>query len=426
VGIGRRAVGSVDQKVMDSSPKTNPAPSRLPIRPCPVCGSALHEVLYQQRFEHFSAGSITNGYDVVACGACGMCFASGLPDQTRFSEYYDQSSKYDLGAAGAELSSFDAERFADESRFIAANVGDRTGSVLDIGTATGGLLVALRDLGFTSVHGVEPSPSAARVARETHGLDVVAGDVGTARAWGTQYSVVSLVAVLEHLVDPGAALRDIAGLLAADGLLYLHVPDAARFEDDVDAPYQQFSVEHINYFTAASLRNLLVSVGLEVAAQRTIVVKLSDIAEGPALEVLCRRTASPVAIDRDLEGVAALRRYIARSAEKEATVLVTISELAEAQSPIYVWGTGTHALHLLATSRLAECNIVGFIDSSPHYSGRHLAGRTVMDPQTVGNPGAPILVASAVSQTAIASAARRQFGPDVPLILLYGVADGPD
>jgi FlaA1/EpsC-like NDP-sugar epimerase len=221
-------------------------------------------------------------------------------------------------------------------------------------------------------------------------------------------------------------LRDIVGLIAADGLLYLPVPDGDRFEFDVDAPYQQFSVEHINYFTAGSLRNLLASVGLEVAAQRTIVAKLSDIAEGVALEVLCRRATRPPAVDRDLEGVAALRRYVARRAQKEATVLRKISELVEAQSPIYVWGTGTHALHLLATSRLVECNIVGFIDSNPHYSGRQLAGRTVLDPRSVGDPGAPILVASAVSQTAIADSARRLFGPAVPLILLYGVADGPD
>jgi 2-polyprenyl-3-methyl-5-hydroxy-6-metoxy-1,4-benzoquinol methylase len=411
---------------MDSSSKTEPAPSGQPTRPCPVCGSVEHEVLYKQRFEHFAAGSITDAYDIVACSTCGMCFASGLPDQTRFSEYYVQSSKYDLGAAGAEFSSFDADRFSDEARFISANAADRTGPVLDIGTATGGLLVALRELGFTSVHGVEPSPDAARAAREKHGLDVIAGDVGTARALGNQYSVVSLVAVLEHLVDPAEALRDIVGLVAADGLLYLHVPDGDRFEFDVDAPYQQFSVEHINYFTAASLRNLLASVGLEVAAQRTIVAQLSDIAVGVALEVLCRRTTQELAVDRDLEGVAALRRYIARSAEKEAAVLMKVTELAESQSPIYVWGTGTHALHLLATSRLAECNIVGFIDSNPHYSGRQLAGRAVLEPRSVGKPIGPILVASAISQTAIANSARRLFGPDVPLILLYGVADGPD
>ena len=223
-------MGGLDQAVTGPASQADRARGEPSVRPCPVCGGVLQDVLYRQRFEPFAAGSITDGYDVVACRACGMCFASGLPDQGRFSEYYDQSSKYDLSAVGAELSSFDAERFADEARFIAAHVSDRTGPVLDIGTATGALLVALRDLGFTSVHGVEPSPDAARVAREAHGLDVVAGDVRTATAGDTRFSVISLVAVLEHLVDPGAALRDIAKLLTADGMLYLHVPDAARFE----------------------------------------------------------------------------------------------------------------------------------------------------------------------------------------------------
>jgi SAM-dependent methyltransferase len=348
-----------------------------------------------------------------------MCFASGLPGNGRFAEYYEQSSKYDQSAADAEISSFDAERFADEAQFIATNTADRTGRVLDVGTATGALLVALRDLGFTSVHGVEPSAEAARVAREVYGLDVIAGDARSARGWAIGFAVVSLVGVLEHLVNPGAALCEIAELLTKGGVLYLSVPDAARFADLVDAPYQQFSVEHINFFTAASLQNLLVSVGLETVVGRAVVARQSDNSEMPAVEVLCRRVDRRLDVHPDLDGVAALRGYIARSAQKEASVLVKISELAEAQSPIYVWGTGTHALHLLATSRLAECNIVAFIDSNPHYSGRQLAGRTVLEPRAVGKPGAPILVASAVSQTPIANAARRLFGPDVPLILVY-------
>src|ERR1035437_7797897 len=152
MGLRQGALGDLGRQVTDSSSRTEPAPSGQPTRTCPVCGSVQHEVLYKQRFEHFAAGSITDAYDVVVCRTCGMCFASGIPDQTRFSEYYDQSSKYDLGAAGAEMSSFDAERFADEARFIAANVGDRTGSVLDIGTATGGLLVDRKSTRLNSSH----------------------------------------------------------------------------------------------------------------------------------------------------------------------------------------------------------------------------------------------------------------------------------
>jgi SAM-dependent methyltransferase len=409
----------MDPNVTDSSSQAEPASHGTPIRPCPVCGSVLHDVLYKQRFEHFTAGSIADGYDVVACRTCGMCFASGLPDQGRFSEYYEQSSKYDLSAEGAELSPFDGGRYAAEARFLAAHVVDRTGPFLDIGTATGALLVALRKVGFTSVHGVEPSGDAARVARETHGLDVITGDARAGRAWGAGFAVVSLVAVLEHLVDPSAALREAAELLTAAGILYLLVPDAARFSGHVDAPYQQFSVEHINYFTPASLQNLVASAGFEVEVERVIVLEQSDDSNGPAVEVLCRRTDRRLDVHRDSDGVDALRRYVARSAEKEVAVLARIAELAEDQSPIYVWGTGTHALHLLATSRLAECNIVGFLDSNPHYTGRQLAGRVVMAPRDVERVDSPILVASAVSQTAIAEMARRLFGQDVPLVLMY-------
>jgi SAM-dependent methyltransferase len=391
---------------------------RGPIRPCPVCGSVLHDVLYEQRFEEFTAGSITNAYDVVACRDCGMCFASGLPDETRFSDYYGQSSKYDLSAEDAKVSSFEAMRYADEARFIGDHVPDRDGPVLDIGTATGELLVALRDIGFTSVHGVEPSPEAARKAREIHRLDVIAGDARAAKAWSSGFSVVSLVAVLEHLVDPATALRETAELLNADGTLYLLVPDTARFSDDLDAPYQEFSVEHINYFTLASLTNLLAVAGLEVAVARASVVKGQD-TNGPAIEVLCRRTDHPPAVLVDMHGVNDLRRYIADSAAKEAGVLTRIAELADRQSPFYVWGTGTNALHLLASSRLVECNIVAFLDSNPHYAGRELAGRPVMVPRDVRKLDAPILVASAVSQTAIATAAKELFGPDVSLILMY-------
>jgi 2-polyprenyl-3-methyl-5-hydroxy-6-metoxy-1,4-benzoquinol methylase len=348
-----------------------------------------------------------------------MCFASRLPDEARFSEYYGQSSKYDLSAEDAQVTSFDATRYENEARFIAAYVLDRDSRVLDIGTATGDLLVALRNVGFRSLHGVEPSSEAARKARETYGLDVIAGDASAAKAWAHGFSVVTLVAVLEHLVDPATALREAAELLEPDGSIYLLVPDAARFSDHLDAPYQEFSVEHINYFTVTSLANLLASVGLEVVVSRASVLAQSHDSDGPAIEVLCHRGCERSDITIDTQGVTNLRSYIADSAEKEAVVLARIAELAEAQNPLYVWGTGTNALHLLVSSRLAECNIVAFLDSNPHYAGRELSGRPVMLPSDVKNLDAPILIASAVSQTAIATAAREKFGPDVPLILMY-------
>ena len=111
----------------------------------------------------------------------------------------------------------------------------------------------------------------------------------------------------------------------------------------------------LNYFTSESLRNLLLSVGMDVLVEQKSLVQVSHDAEGPAIEVLCRRIERPSEIRVDSVGVDDLNRYISGSAAKEAGVLQMIAKLADEQSPIYVWGTGTNALHLLASSRLAEC-----------------------------------------------------------------------
>ena len=77
-------------------------------RPCPVCGSSSSELLYRQRFESFARGSIGDGYDVVACNQCGMCFATGLPDQQRF-------ARFDVGEGRARQQRHGGIRMADRT-----------------------------------------------------------------------------------------------------------------------------------------------------------------------------------------------------------------------------------------------------------------------------------------------------------------------
>ena len=214
-------------------------------RSCPVCDGTDTQVLYRQRFADFMAGSITNGYDVVACVGCGMCFASGLPAPERFAQYYADSSKYDLGSAAAHLAEKDRARYADQAAFIAAHVIDPQTSILDVGTATGGFLLALREAGLPSVHGVEPSPDAVRVAVDAFGLDVRMGGLSDARSWGRRFGMVAYIAVLEHLLTPREQVRAVTEVLAPNGLVFVSVPNAGAFRDGIDAPYQEFSVEQL-------------------------------------------------------------------------------------------------------------------------------------------------------------------------------------
>lgn len=389
------------------------------IRPCPVCASLDHELLYEQHFEDFSAGSITNAYDVVTCRTCGMCFATGLPDQGRFTEYYADSSKYDLGGSGACLPEADVRRHADQARFVAANTADRGSPVLDIGTATGGFLRALQSAGFERPYGVDPSPDAVRVARDEFGLDVVVGGLDAAESFGHTFGLVSYVMVLEHVLEPREQVRAVSRLLRPDGFVFISVPDAGTFSDHVAAPFQEFSVEHINYFTGSSLANVMAAEGYSLVAERVIVLPLGSDGHGPALEAVYRRTGTGRTARPDLAGADAIRAYIRGCQRTEEAVLDRLAELAATGEQIYVWGTGTHTLHLLQTSRLSECRIEAFIDSNPHYAGVTLAGRPVKAPSDLHGVEAPILVSSAISQSEIAQAARDRFGEDVPLILLY-------
>ena len=195
--------------------------------------------------------------------------------------------------------------------------------------------------------------------------------------------------------------------------------------DHVSAPFQEFSVEHINFFTRHSLANAMGAEGYSLVAERVVVLPLGTDGHGPALEAIYRwdgvvRSPRPDPIGEDR-----LLAYVRRCESTEAASPRRIAELASTGERIYVWGTGTHTLHLLQTSRLGDCRIEAFLDSNPHYSGATLAGRPVMKPSDLHAVDAPILVSSAVSQSGIASAARARFGLDVQLILLYQVADGP-
>ena len=74
---------------------------------------------------------------------------------------------------------------------------------------------------------------------------------------GEIFDVVILVGVLEHIQDLDTALREVRDVLSPPGLVYVEVPDAWTFADWPNAPFQDFSTEHINFFSPVSLANLM-------------------------------------------------------------------------------------------------------------------------------------------------------------------------
>jgi GT2 family glycosyltransferase/2-polyprenyl-3-methyl-5-hydroxy-6-metoxy-1,4-benzoquinol methylase len=104
----------------------------------------------------------------------------------------------------------------------------RDGRVLDVGCAGGSFSSAMHRLRGCTVTGVELDPILARSARE-HCAEVIEGDVAALGGrLPRDFDAVIAADVLEHLVDPAAALRSLASALKPGGVLLASIPNVTH------------------------------------------------------------------------------------------------------------------------------------------------------------------------------------------------------
>lgn len=387
--------------------------------PCHVCGSTERTVLYRQEFSGLSSGTFLSGYDVCVCNACGFTFAADLPPGDAFDRYYAEMSRWEHPDNGGRESEEDAGRFEDTARFLAEPPAHKIGPVLDIGCSTGGLLAALRRQGFERLYGLDPSPQCAELARRNYGLELFTGPVGKLPELPNDFRLVCLSGVLEHFYDPNQVLVDIRERLVDDGFLYVSVPDATRFSKYMDAPFQQFSLEHILYFTPASLVNLLTRNGFQPIKTRLTAHPYTKQYRYPSVEAVFQKAES-AAWRRDESGEQGLRAYINASANWERRIEMQIAQIVSDQQPVLVWGVGTNTQRLMATTELRRANIVAFVDTNPHYHGKTLDGRPILAPEAIAEHSEPIVIASIIYRDEIADQIRHKLRASNLLIKLEG------
>ena len=139
------------------------------------------------------------------------------------------------------------------------------GRILDVGCGRGVVLALYRERGWTPF-GVEPSPTAARYAREVLGLSVHQGEFLDARFPSAFVDVVLFRHSLEHVPHPSVELREAHRVLKASGLLVVMVPNAASLDARLfgrwwvawDLP------RHLYHFTPRTASQLLGKAGFRV------------------------------------------------------------------------------------------------------------------------------------------------------------------
>jgi SAM-dependent methyltransferase len=390
-------------------------------RGCEICGSTDRVCIYSQRFVPYDGAVLLDGYDVVVCKGCGFGYADGIPDQAEFDAYYRDLSKYEPREATIPNPAPEAARHNEVAERIKEFLPSRTARILEIGCASGTLLGILKRDGYENVVGLDPSPACAEAANRRHGVQVIVGSLFSAAVPQRSFDLVITTGVLEHVRDLNRGMTRISSLLTDEGGIFSCVPDVARLAAFPNAPFQAFSVEHINFFSLSSLANLLQKFGFRrLWAGQGSVSMGSGVAE-PVIHDISRRTRDsyPVQPALDPTTESSLIEYVRLCSETDKDLQDRVEHLVSGQGPLLVWGVGTHTQRLLASGGLRDAKIVAFVDSNPHYQGRTLNGIPIISPEAVRRHAEPILVSSRTCQQVIAQQIQVELRLPNELLTLY-------
>ena len=407
--------------------------SPQPHRACGACGATGNTVCHHQRFIVPDGYPLPAEYNIAICRRCGFVYADPAATQRDYDRFYCEWSKYDdsATATGSGLSPYDAARLAITASDIARALPSRAASILDAGCATGGLLTAVRDHGFTAVAGLDPSPRCAAACRE-RGFEAYVGSISTASAPAhmPKFDCVVVSHVLEHVYDIPAFFTAARRLLAAGGYLYIETPDAARYDDYLYAPFQEFNTEHINHFSARALENTVRRFGFQPVMVEQKVIQTAEDTLYPAVFGLFRDsggTADEHAVVCDQELPCRIAAYIRHSAEQMERINRHLASQLANTPRVILWGAGQLAMKLLALPCLAQTEVRALVDNNPILRGKTLAGAPIigpgemgpqeMGPRNIASTREPIIIATLLHADEI-SAQIRRLGFSNPVISL--------
>jgi SAM-dependent methyltransferase len=410
---------------MHSAATLGPQPNRA----CGACGATGSTVCHHQRFVIPEGYPLPAEYNVVVCRRCGFVYADPAATQRDYDRFYCEWSKYDdsATATGSGISPYDAARLATTAADIERALPSRAASILDAGCATGGLLTALRDRGFTAVAGLDPSPRCAAACRD-RGFEAYVGSIASAPAHMPKFDCVVLSHVLEHVYDIPAFFAAARNLLAPGGYLYLETPDATRYDDYLYAPFQEFNTEHINHFSPRALENTAQRFGFRPSLVERKVMRTAADTLYPAVFGLFRDSGSatyqrPVVCDQELPSK--IDDYIRHSAEQMQRIDRHLAGALDDMPRVILWGAGQLTMKLLALPSLLRVQVQAIVDSNPTLRGKTLRGASVVGPHEIsGTPESTLVIIATLLHSDEIMAQIRCIGLRNPVMPLLPKSNG--
>lgn len=241
---------------------------------CPGCGAGPCPVVLWEPAAVLANSPQGLPLELRHCPDCGLVFQASAyasdydPVMAQVYADYLKSEQFPFPRRSAE-------NLASLEFVLAGLAGKEAPRVLEIGSNRGDFLFLLKErLPRASVLGVEPS------RQENLRVPTLRGRFEP-EMFSSRFDLVIMQHVLEHIKHPLAFTRGLGQVLADDGLLFLEVPDLGN---SLAQGVEDFCLEHVNYFSPASLARCLPGLSLAACDQSSFLRSLWQ-RQGPGLAI---------------------------------------------------------------------------------------------------------------------------------------------
>lgn len=188
-----------------------------------------------------------------SCSNCSFVFSNPYIPGEYITEFYAQleDREYSEEAEGR------AKNFKTLLKRLKCLTPGNT--LLDIGAASGIFLDLALQEGY-DIEGIEPSEYLVKEAEKRYGIHLFKGTMENyiQSKPGKTFSIITLLDIIEHLVEPDDFMKKLDHLIEDNGFLVIVTPDinslAARI---TGSRWWHFRIAHINFFNRESLEYLL-------------------------------------------------------------------------------------------------------------------------------------------------------------------------
>lgn len=231
------------------------------INNCPNCESQDYTNLIECVDNTVSKEAFT----IVKCSKCKLAYTNPRPEESNLGKYYesDEYISHRNNTQGWFNKIYQIAR-SNNIKLKLKTIGNNKGSLLEIGSGTGELLKACKNIGWQTT-GVEPSEIARRNARKNLNLNLIES-INNVNLEDKSQDIVMMWHVLEHIPNLKETTHRINSLLKDSGKLIIAVPnhksyDAIHYKESwaaYDVP------RHLLHFSKETMTSTLKNAGFKI------------------------------------------------------------------------------------------------------------------------------------------------------------------